>query len=118
MKGQENALARQRQFDLQIERLGMGLAELDRMVADYWRGAVDLERVKIKLGDGNTIDTLVILEGTGDDGTPVVGFHSQCPPSEAVAGALRRAASGQIRWREDGYRIERGTKNGAEGAEK
>ena len=98
-------------FDDATTRLGWGLRELDRMVSSSWGGEVELERVKVRLGDTAHIETLVILEGLGGDGTPVVGFHSQVPPSEAVAGALRRAAAGQIKWRIDEYRV----KDGASG---
>jgi len=106
-----------RAFEDQTKRLGWGVRELDRICSGHWQGGVELERVKLRLGDTSQIETLVILEGVGDDGTPVVGFHSACPPSEALAGALRRCAAGQIRWRIDDYRIKRATQIGPPGGE-
>ena len=95
-----------RLFETATARLGWGLRQLDRLVSESYRGAVEVERVKVRLGDTDAVETLVVLEGVDSAGTPVVGFHAGLPPSEAVAAALRRAAEGQIRWKVDDYKVQ------------
>lgn len=93
--------------DDNLMRLGMALMELDRCVSSHWSGQVELTGVKLRLGDAASLETLVILTGLGGDGTPIVAFHGGVPPSEALAGAMRRLLSGNLKWKEDEYEIKR-----------
>lgn len=85
-------------------RLATGLRLMDWAVGPGRTGSVDLVDIKVKLGDNGHMDTLVILAGLDADGTPVVAFHGAVPPSEAVAGAMRRFSNGTLVWKVDKYR--------------
>jgi len=86
------------------QRVGYDVMQLDRISARSWSGAVDVQSVKIRLGLGSEIETLVIFTGIDEDGTPVVAFHGGAPASEALIGGLRRLVNGSLRWKIDGYR--------------
>lgn len=86
------------------ERAGRALAQLDRMCSAYWPGEVLISTVKLRLGETDNTETLVVVCGELSDGTPVVGFSTALVPSEALVGAINRVVNGNMNWRQDDYR--------------
>lgn len=86
------------------ERAGKALAQLDRMCSTYWPGEFQIGSIKVRLGETDNTETLVIVCGELSDGTPVVGFSSALVPSEALVGAINRVVNGSMKWRDDDYR--------------
>jgi hypothetical protein len=69
-----------------------------------WDGSVELIGLSIRIPAQRHEDVLVVLRGHDSDGGPVVAFHSEPMVANALAGAARRLADGQLKWREDEYR--------------
>lgn len=77
---------------------------MERVTSVRWTGQVELIGIKLKLAASDEMETLVVCTGQDTDGTPVVGFHSAIGPLEALGGAMRRVASGNMKWKADEYR--------------
>lgn len=86
-----------------VEALASRLIYAYRIESPHWDGRVAVTSVKIKLPDVDGGDTLIVVLGTDEDGTPVVGFHGGIGILEALAGALSRIGTGNMRWRQDEY---------------
>lgn len=98
-------------------RMALTLWSMDRAASTSWSGAVRVHEVKLRLGDTTRFETLVILTGVDDENTPLVAFHSGCPPSEALTGAFRRLMNGTLSWKVDQYALERRARDQARGAD-
>lgn len=85
-------------------KLVPSLAYMERIASSYWTGEVELEAIKIKIPANESVETLIVLTGVDHAGTPVVAFHSALGPIHALAGALRRMGTGQLKWKVDEFR--------------
>jgi hypothetical protein len=95
------------------ERAGRALAQLDRMCNYSQMANTGLQRLSVRLGVVDHIETLVVVSIMDEDGEFWVGFNSSMLPSEAIVGAINRVLNGTMKWKEDEYR-QRSTESGSE----
>jgi len=109
MKGNDQSNPKgERSFNDIAQRIGFDLLLLDRVSGEHWTGQVEIASIKLRMGLGTAVETLVVFTGVDEDGTPVVAFHGGAPASEALVGGLRRLVNGTLRWKVDGYRVGEG----------
>jgi len=84
-------------------RTARALMELDRLCSGHAPGEVELRGIKLRLGETDRAETLVVVTAWDDAGAPIVGFGNGMAPSEALVSTINRVVNGQIKWKEDSY---------------
>jgi len=86
------------------EVLGKSVEILDHVISRHWRGEIELVGFSVRVPPGPDDEILIVFRGLDGAGTPIVAFHSDLSISGALAGGANRLRSGNLRWKEDGYR--------------
>jgi hypothetical protein len=89
--------------DRWAKRVARALMELDRMCDVDSGRQIELRALKMRLGETDHEETLVIVTAWDDAGAPIVCFSQGMTPSEALVGAINRIANGSVTWKEDQY---------------
>lgn len=84
------------------EKVGQALATIYQMCFEKRRGVRRWHKINIRLGDDATIETLITVTMSDEDGD-WVGFHKGIDPVAALRGCLNRCKNGSMKWKEDEY---------------
>lgn len=87
-----------------VDRSPMSMEILDRVTQGVPYGGVEIESIKFKLAGDPVAESLAIVTGISDDGTPVVAFHKAVSFPELFNGLVARLANGTLKWRVDEFR--------------
>jgi hypothetical protein len=97
----QEEIKRERRATAHEDRVAVAMRQLDLMCMAEYSGEVVPTMIKLRLGVTDEVETLCVVEATGPDGGPLVGFNGAQTPTEALVGAINRVRNGQMKWRVD-----------------
>ena len=89
--------------DLQDGRVGSAIRRLERHFEYHKEYAVQLVGFSLRAPRAEGEEFLLTLRGLGDDGGPVVAFHSAPYLPDVFTGAVNRLNNGTLKWKPDAW---------------
>lgn len=87
-----------------VDRASDAVNILDRVAQGVPYGGVEIRSVKFNLAGDSMSESLAVIVGDADDGTPVVAFHKAVSFPELFVGLVARLSNGTLKWKVDEYR--------------